>query len=375
MRTLILYSPAGNGHRAAATAVADAIARERPDMAIDVVDVLRFAPPAFRYDLVWKWIQQHGGAAYDGLFDLSNGPHPMWRVARERLNLTLLAPLVAEIERLQPERIVCTHFLPAIAVAGMARRGRLRGALSTVITDFASHEAWVLPGVARYFVATPQVTRQLIAHGVAPSSIAVTGIPLRAEMDEPRVPLDERGPLRVLFLAAGVPWPLVRESLASLRGRNLSLEIVAGSDREDHARLARSVNELGLSAKVHRFLPSLRPLLDRAQIVVTKAGGLVVSECFARGRGMVLPFPAPGQERGNRERAIVTGAAITLPSPSETGAALTRLRNARGSLCELARAAADAATPGAARRIARDLLRDLSPPIADERPLARAVAR
>lgn len=68
----ILYSPAGGGHLSAARNVAAAIREASPAVDVEVLDVLRFAPRAFRYDLAWRLIQRHGGALWDWLFDATD---------------------------------------------------------------------------------------------------------------------------------------------------------------------------------------------------------------------------------------------------------------------------------------------------------------
>jgi processive 1,2-diacylglycerol beta-glucosyltransferase len=341
VRICILYSPTGNGHRAASRAIEQAIHRDAPDVHVDVLDVLRFAPPSFRYDALWDLVQQRGARVYDGLFDLADKPHPFWRVVRERVNLRLLAPLAAELERLQPDRIVCTHFLPAVAVAYLRRTGRISGHVATVITDYIAHQAWLHPGMERYYVATPRVAEQLLARGIA--GVELAGIPIAAEMDEPTVAPPARG--RVLMLAAGVPHGLVHRALASIP-RSVELDVVAGND----IALRASIEATGRA--VHGFVPGLRSMIDGADVVVTKAGGLIVSECLARGRAMILPWPAPGQERGNRAHALEVGAARAC-SPEATGAVLAEL-----PALAMGHAAAHAARRGAAAKIAADLLRD-----------------
>jgi processive 1,2-diacylglycerol beta-glucosyltransferase len=345
MRITLLYSPCGNGHRAAANAIAEALA-DYPAR-VDVHDVLRFAPASFRYDTLWRLIQAYGARAYDRLFDVTDRPYPRVRALRERVNLALFAPLACELLRLQPDRIVCTHYLPAITAAALRHAGLLRGEVSTVITDYIAHEAWFAPGIDRYYVACDTVAADLARRGIAGAK--VTGIPLRAEMAAPRRLPPGSG--RVLFLASGVPWPLVRAALASIP-RDIELEIVAGGDAELRARLVAEQR-----GPVHGFATDLRRLLDGADVVVTKAGGLVVSECLARGRAMLLPWPAPGQERGNRAHAIAVGAARAVDDPRDTGAALREL-----PAFAMGRAAARAAAPDAAARIAADLVDELAMP-------------
>ena len=98
------------------------------------------------------------------------------------------------------------------------------------------------------------------------------------------------------------------EALAPLARH--ALHVLCG---DDAAVLAHARKRLPL-AEVARARRRLYAAIDRADLVVTKAGGLTVSECLARGRAMVLPFAAPGQERGNLFYALDAGAAVR---PSE----------------------------------------------------------
>lgn len=361
-RIAIIYSPVGNGHRSAAHNIAQAIADQRADADVEILNVLDFAPRSFRYEEAWRLIQRHGGRFWDWFFDATNRPWPAavsrWR---EALNLRLLAPLVRHLIARQPDRIVCTHYLPAVAVAQLRRTGRLTGTSSVVVTDYLSHEAWINPGIDRYYVAAADIAQALVNRNVAAQAVQVAGIPVADDMNAavsgPRI---VTGRLRVLFLASGVSRRMVHAALASVAGiPNIDLDVVAGNDPGLARSLADGVAALGLQARVHGSLPSLKPIMQQAHVVVTKAGGLVVSECLAQGRGIVFPWPAPGHERGNRTQALAVGAAVGLDDPRRLGATLDRLARAPGRVVELGMAAAKAAPRGAAQRIARDLMQGL----------------
>jgi processive 1,2-diacylglycerol beta-glucosyltransferase len=54
----------------------------------------------------------------------------------------------------------------------------------------------------------------------------------------------------------------------------------------------------------------MHELLAIADLLVTKPGGLTVSEALARGVGLVLIHPIPGQEERNSDFLLEQGAAI-----------------------------------------------------------------
>jgi processive 1,2-diacylglycerol beta-glucosyltransferase len=246
---------------------------------------------------------------------------------------------------------------------------KLHAPLSIVITDYVAHEAWIYPGVTDYFVPSPAVARSIMRRGVRWNRVHITGIPIAPIMDEPPITLPHRMPLEVLFLTGGVPADLVHETLAAISpSASLRLSIVTGPNDKFRAKIEQVVQRRGLDAVVHPQLPSLREILDRSHVVVTKTGGLVTTECLARGRAMVLPWPAFGQEHGNLLKIVEAGAGISASDHRDTGSVLESLAAQPERWQELGHNALRAAIRGSARRVARYLLKGL--PGSSDRPVS-----
>lgn len=360
-KIVILYSPAGGGHRSVANAIAGAIKAERGDAQVEVLDVQTFAPKWFRYDLAWSALQLHGGNFWDWVFRKTDRGLPSATdKLRHRVNRVLLRSLERYLLEHQPDRVVCTHYLPAVAISQLVRDKKLRAPLSIVVTDYVAHEAWIYDGVADYFVPSRETARAVMRRDVHWHKVHITGIPIAPTMDEPPVALPHRLPLNVLFLAGGVAADLVIETLASISPTApLQLTVVAGHDLKFKARLEKVVREHALPATVHAALPGLRDAMDQAHVVVTKTGGLVTTECMARGRAMVMPWPAFGQEHGNLLKIVEAGAGITASDHRDTGSLLEQLAQQPERLAELGQKAQKAAIRGSARRVARYLLKGL----------------
>ena len=58
------------------------------------------------------------------------------------------------------------------------------------------------------------------------------------------------------------------------------------------------------------FTTTVERVMTAADLVVTKPGGLSVSECLAKQRPMLLVSPIPGQEERNADYLLECGAAI-----------------------------------------------------------------
>ena len=113
--------------------------------------------------------------------------------AAEKLNTRKLN---AEIERLAPDVILCTHFLPAELLSRQKAKGRALPPLWVQVTDFDVHALWVHPHVDRYCVANEEVAFRLADRGVPRERIIVTGIPVMPQFSAPLDRADVRARAR-----------------------------------------------------------------------------------------------------------------------------------------------------------------------------------
>lgn len=348
-RIAVLYTPAGAGHRVAARAIAAELA-SRPGTLVEVRDVLEFAPRWFAYDRAWELIQHRGGHAWDWFFDATQASLDLdW--ARLPLHRALFAELDRYLLAFAPTHVVCTHYLPALAVSRV--RDRLDARVVVTITDHLAHRAWIVPGVDAYCVADAAVGRAVRRRSDA--EVHVTGIPIVECAAPVRAVAARLTQARVLALLGGLPRRdamAAVEALAPLAQRGHAIEALCGDDGELLQYARRAMPGAGVAARAD----GLYPAIDRADVVVTKTGGLTISECLARGRAMVLPFAARGQERGNLRYALDAGAAVRPAEIADLGEAIDALIAEPGRLRRMAAQARIASRPDAAADVASCLL-------------------
>ena len=341
-RIAILYTPAGGGHRAAANAIAGELARV-PGVVVDVRNVLEFAPRWFAYDRAWQLIQRHGVSAWDWFFSHTGQGLDLDPV-RLPLNRALFGALDRYLIDFAPTHVVCTHYLPALAVTRV--REKLAARVIVTITDHQMHPAWIVPGVDAYCVADASVARAVRRKTRA--EVAITGIPIAACSTPVRGVASELPTARVLALLGGVPKP---EALATIDAlaplARHALHVLCGDDAEVLAYARKRLPAAEVAARVN----GLYGAIDRADLVITKAGGLTVSECLARGRAMVLPFRAPGQERGNLFYALDAGAAVRPSELADLAETVEGLASEPGRLRKMSTRARFAAHPEAAAQV------------------------
>jgi processive 1,2-diacylglycerol beta-glucosyltransferase len=368
---LVLSVSAGAGHVRAAQAVEAAASLRQPPVRVTHLDLLTLVPREFRTLYAGQYIKlvERLPQLWSWLYAKSDRPTRDTLVgklkrAAEKLNTRKLD---AEIARLKPDAILCTHFLPAELLSRQKAKRRPLPPLWVQVTDYDVHALWVHPHVDRYCVASDEVAFRLADRGVAREKISVTGIPVMPQFG---TALDRATCARELGIAAGKFTVLMMAggagvgSLDELAARLLRLpddiQLVALAGR--NAELLRRLQALA-SKHPGRLFPlgfttTVERVMTAADLVVTKPGGLSVSECLASRKPMLLVSPIPGQEERNADYLLEAGAAVKAVDGATLEFKLAALLAEPRRLAAMGEAAHRIGKPDAAR----DVLALISPP-------------
>jgi len=327
---VIVYSPVGGGHRAAALATAEA-ARARGLSAL-VIDLFEHAPRILggayrRAHLTW---QSALPDLYGSAFFAANHRGGPLEPVRRGVDHVAFGAVTDRVARLAPRAVIATHHLPLVVLGRARRRGRLEAPLVGVVTDYIAHACWAERGVDAFSVPSRRAARDLAAHGVDARRVARTGIPVRPAFERlPRV-VDPgpSEPLRVLVTSGGFGVGPIRAVVRSFHGiPRVRLTVVCGAAGRLAAAVRRDASRLGIDAEVVGFERDMPARLAAAHLVVGKAGGLTVSEALAAGRPMILTGTVPGNESVN-EDYVVRGGAGCAAAPADVGRIAAALRGA-----------------------------------------------
>ena len=143
----MLSVSAGAGHVRAADAVVKAAASAQPPLIANHIDLLTLVSKEFRklYGEQYIRLVEKLPQLWSYLYSTTDRPSRdsligKLKRAAEKLNTRKLN---AEIERLAPDVILCTHFLPAELLSRQKAKGRALPPLWVQVTDFDVHALWV----------------------------------------------------------------------------------------------------------------------------------------------------------------------------------------------------------------------------------------
>ncbi|CAN5481709.1 glycosyltransferase [soil metagenome] len=368
---LVLSVSAGNGHvRAAQALCAAADARGLAGGAVHV-DAMAHMAPAFRWAYTDAYLQLVRCAP--GLWSYlhqktDSTPHSaVSQRLRRGIERACAGALLREVHRLRPAAIVCTHFLPAELLMRERSRGRLDCPIWLQVTDYDLHNMWLVPGMAGYLAATDEVAFRMRARGLAPERLHVTGIPVMPGFSAPGVQGSARADKllrlgldparRVVLMASGGAGigdlPAMVARALALDGPGCDFQVVAVAGR--NAAALAALHALALRHP-GRLLPvgstdEMDRLIDVADLVVTKPGGLTISECLALGRPMLLVAPIPGQEEHNAGFLLEAGAACLAYDAIGLDYKLAALMATPDKLLRMAQLSRALGRPDAAQRV------------------------
>lgn len=236
-------------------------------------------------------------------------------------------------------------------------------------TPLVIHEQNAIAGMTNRWLArlAGTVAEAFAGSFGAARRTVVTGNPVRAAIESLPPPAERfaarSGPPRLLVFGgsqgAAALNRLLPRALALLPAaeRPVVLHQAGGHGAADTEALYR---ELGVAADVRAFVDDMAAAYAQADLAVSRAGALTVSELAAAGLGALLvPFPAAVDDHQTRNAEWLArgGAALVRAesalTPESLAAELRRLlAGGRAGLLAMAEAARAVAVPAAAARVA-----------------------
>jgi processive 1,2-diacylglycerol beta-glucosyltransferase len=335
-KVLILYAPLGAGHGEAAKAVAEAFALKYPDIEVKNIDILDFAFEIFRQGLPWAFVFFNSKAPifYKWIYKYYNNQYRYKSLSNISNVILKKSRFVRFIEEFSPDFIISTNPLPMQLVSITKEKNIIDILSANVCTDFGFHSFWHNEDVNYYFVANKEIKNSLNKHGVGSEKIQVMGIPISLKfsktLDRKKI-INDLGfdnSLPILLIVGGrTSYKNLSAIINGVKAKNKKLQfiIVAGRDKILYEKLKDSKIKDDPFVRVFGFIDNLDEYMTAADLMLTKAGGLTVSECLAKSLPMVINDIIPGQEEDNVRYAVTHGFGIKTNNPREAIEALNKL--------------------------------------------------
>lgn len=367
LRVLIFSATFGAGHVRAAEAIIESIRTIEPDAEIKHLDCWAILNKGFNavardfYIGMIKRTPKLWGKLYYGTAKISPDS-----VLQRFLDNTGHSKYLEYIHSFRPDLIVCTYPTVAGVIARLRAKKTVQVPLVVVITDYTVHNQWIHTGVDLYIVGSKEIYDDFAARGIDPDRIKVTGIPVSPRFESS---LDRHQIRQELGLRPNRPTCLIMGGaygvLSDLKGLCQTLAhtpvpaqaiVVCGRDKHLYKSLDSVIEDAVNPVVRFGFVRNVEELMSAADIVITKAGGLTVSEALTKRLPLIIYKPIPGQEQENAAFLERIGAGRTARNKEELEKTLLCLLEHPEDLSIMQKAAAQALPGHAAARAVQYML-------------------
>lgn len=358
MKILVVYASCGAGHRKAAEALFSCLKSRFPGGDIQLLDILDKANIFCRF------------CYRQGYTFLVTKASLLWRISfwvtSSRLLRALVRPLGIFLDHFNAKEfsefitrnnfdiVVCTHFLPAELVASAKREKQVQSTVLTIVTDFGVHPFWVSEPTDLYVGASEYTRQQLVQQGVQADKIHILGIPIDQKFlladsrEKSALRLGIRPDVFTVMLMTGSfgMGPLARIT-KMLSGQVQVLAVCSANKRLYKYLLRKNLPQV----KAFEFVEDIQDLMAVADVIITKPGGLTISEALAMQVVPVFISPIPGQEESNLKVLLSGGIAFYPRNLAELKKIILDLKSSPGKLAILRKKIRDFSHPRATEQI------------------------
>ncbi len=371
-KVLIISSDTGGGHRSAAQTIADGLHRFWQGQFIGVRIIKAVEESHHITDKLvrlYNWVLQNKQHWMKYLYWAVNKIRPETREFFMKRCLGFFRDI---FEKWCPHLVVSVHPLTQHVVGRILRELNLteQVPLVTVVTDpcYGFWKGWACEDVSLYLVANEDAEQQLIDYGISPEKIKISGMPVHPKFHEVE-PADAQSARRAdgldpdkftVFVNAGwigggnIPQifrELVRGELdvqaIFLAGKNEELRIEA----EELARTAK------FPVKVIGYSDEIEKLMQSANVMVSKLGGLTTFEALACRLPIIADATTPPmpQEAGTVKMLEQRGAGVLLKKSSDIVPTIRNLVTDKIRYSQMKAATAGLARPNSTEYIIREI--------------------
>ena len=322
MNILILSASTGGGHMRASKAIEGYMTQQNKDINVKIVDSLLYISPILNKTVTggYVYLATKTPRLYGKLYDLTNKDHKLANFVT-RVNNIFANKLLPLIDDFKPDVIITTHPFPTEMMSRLKSKREINIPLICIMTDYAPHKAWINEKVDAYIVANDDMVGKMVSEGVDSKCIYPYGIPVDEvffEEKEKQLVLEELGLDRnlptILMMAGSFGVNNVFDVYKNIVDIDLDFQIilVTGRNQKLYNNFEDIIGESTKKTKLIYFTNEINKFMQASDIIITKPGGLTVTEALACNIPMAVFDAIPGQEEENAEFLIKHNMAVRI---------------------------------------------------------------
>ncbi len=366
MNILFLTASTGGGHVKASQALMEHMESRIPGCRTRLVDALNYINPVIDRLITGTYLQtiRRAPYIYGKLYDLSERDEVYTDFVKS-FNSMLAPRLMKLLLQEMPDAVVCTHTMPLMMVSRLKKTSSLQIPLVGIVTDYTNHFFWKLEETDAFIVAHESIKSDMARMGIRRDRIYPYGIPVTKQFTNNNSSSETKkytAPVEkpvILLMGGSLGLCNMKSVFASLLEleKEISIVAVTGQNKKLKEELERLSSKSARPAIVLGYTHNISRLMDAASAIITKPGGVTISEALVKGLPIFIMDPIPGQEERNAEFLKNAGAAMSLPNDRSLTDVLKKALDNPFLLRRMSAGAANLAMPNACEDIVRLICR------------------
>lgn len=326
MKVLVCSVTAGEGHNSTAKAISAAF--DRRGVECCVIDTYKEASPTTAKIIANGYLFAAGkaqhvfGAGYR-MAEKRHGGTDKFSVLR-MFNKQFCDDIGKYIESYEPDAIIFTHAFAGMILDIMKQKKGFRMKTVGVLTDFTFHPYWEDCLLTDYVVTpSPALLYQAREKGFQDDQVLPFGIPIgdrfsiSSPKDEARREFGlEEDVTTVMIMGGSMGHGSLSSVVEKVDRMKVSERVqiisVCGNNKDEFEKIEKYKEGARCRILNFGFSKCVDRLMDAADMIVTKPGGLTTSEALAKRLPMIITNAIPGQEVRNTTFLLNHGAAMAV---------------------------------------------------------------
>lgn len=322
MNILILSASTGGGHMRASRAIENYMSEYDKRANVKIVDSLLYINPILNKTVTsgYVYLATKTPKIYGKLYELTN-KEDRWISFVSRLNYLFANKLLPLIDEFKPDIIITTHPFPTEMVSILKSKELINIPLLCIMTDYAPHKTWVNQKVDAYIVSNDDMVKEMRDIGVREEIIYPYGIPIeqvffeKKDKDLVLNELELNPNLHTILMMAGSFGVTnvfkIYEDIINI-DRDFQIIVITGKNQKLYENFDKVINKSKKQTKLIYFTDQVNKFMQAADIIITKPGGLTITEALASNIPMAIFDAIPGQEEENADFLINNNMAVKL---------------------------------------------------------------
>lgn len=321
MKILIMSVRAGYGHHSTAKAIIEYFSERGHEC--EMLDIFDYVNTRLgntiqdMYLLSTKYLYKPYGKVYN---KMNQEEEPYDKISLTSFFSTLITrKLKSYVKNFAPDLIIGTHSYAAVVMTLMREKNYIHCPLMGIVTDFTVHPFWESTDLDHYIIPHSSLTYQMCKKGIKKEALLPIGIPIKKEFSS-RLPKQTAREIlgihtdkpTILVMMGSMGFGNMAENLMEIDEFDADFQVMVVCGTNEKAKKSIDKTKWEKPIYTYAFVNNVDVMMDAADLIISKPGGLTTSESLAKGLPMISLNPLPGQENKNISFLTNNGAAISV---------------------------------------------------------------